>query len=312
MKVNDIIEKKQFAAVTCLDQSACFDIIDHKILIAKLSHIGFDINSINLIKSYFFERKQYVELNTKKSEVLLTGSHSVYQGSVLSCLFSNIYILDLPLISHEVNHINHLEYFKCSKTFMCTYVDDCFSVISGNKNNIWKQIKQYIDMVEKYYNANKLKLNTGKTQILIIGKNNSTVNGNLILEGNTVHNSRNMKILGTIFSQQGNWNENVTSGSSCMLTQLKHRENAVVRTANHFDIKFKFKLLDSLLLGKIRYNLATWGNLSMKFKNKINNLIKNTVKKLTKNIYYERKQNTRLFPIASKYMFQTNIFIVKQ
>ena len=62
MKVNDIIEKKQFAAVTCLDQSACFDIIDHKILIAKLSHIGFDINSINLIKSYFFKGNNMLNL----------------------------------------------------------------------------------------------------------------------------------------------------------------------------------------------------------------------------------------------------------
>ena len=33
MKINDILENKQIAAVTCLDQSACFDIIDHEILL---------------------------------------------------------------------------------------------------------------------------------------------------------------------------------------------------------------------------------------------------------------------------------------
>ena len=32
--------------------------------------------------------------------------------------------------------------------------------------------------------------------------------------------------------------------------------------------------MDSLLLGKNRYNLATWGNMNMKNKNKINNTIK--------------------------------------
>ena len=90
-----------------------------------------------------------------------------------------------------------------------------------------------------------------KTQILIIGKNNSTVNGSLLLDGTIVENSPNIRILGTIFSQTGNWNDNVSSGSNCLFTQLKRRANAVVRTAKNFDLKFKFQLLDSLLLGKI-------------------------------------------------------------
>ena len=173
-------------------------------------------------------------------------------------------------------------------TFMCTFVDDCYSVISGKKNEIWKKIENYISTVEKYYTANKLKLNTGKTQILILGKNNTTVNGSLLLDGTTVTNSQNIKILGTIFSQAGNWNANVSSGSNCFLTQLKCRANVVVRTAKNFDLKFKLQLFDSLLVGKIRYILPTWGNVNMKFKNKINNIMLNTVKKLTKNLYVGR------------------------
>ena len=35
MKINDIIEGKHMAAIICLDQSACFDIINHEILIKK-------------------------------------------------------------------------------------------------------------------------------------------------------------------------------------------------------------------------------------------------------------------------------------
>ena len=73
------------------------------------------------------------------------------------------------------------------------------------------------------------------------------------------------------------------SGSTCLLTQLKRKANAVTRTVKNFDLKFKFQLLDSLLLGKIRYNLATWVQINMKLKNKINN-----VKKLTKNDYLGR------------------------
>ena len=133
MKINDILENKQTAAVICLDQSSFFDIIDHNILISKLIHIGFDSNTISTIKSYFSNRKQYVELNTKSSDILLTGEHSIYQGSVLSCLFSNIFVLDLPLICHDNVHLNHIEYFKCTNIYMPMYIDDVYAVMHGKR-----------------------------------------------------------------------------------------------------------------------------------------------------------------------------------
>ena len=131
-----------------------------------------------------------------------------------------------------------------------------------------------------YYNSNRLKIKTNKTQIMILGSNGTTVNGKLELDGTTVTNQPNIKILGNIFSQSGNWNDHINSESNSLLTQLKRRANAVVRMSKNFEFKFKIQIMDAILLRKLRYNLATWGQINLKYKNKINNIIRNTVKQL--------------------------------
>ena len=91
------------------------------------------------------------------------------------------------------------------------------------------------------------------------------------------------KILGTFFSDDCKFDINLTEGSNCLLTQLKRRYNALKRISFHFPTKFKIQLLNALLYGKLRYNLATWGNLSLTNKNKVNKVILSTVKYLTMN-----------------------------
>ena len=49
-KIDQILDKKMIAAVIGLDQSSCFEIIDHSILLKKMKHIGFTTQTCNLIK----------------------------------------------------------------------------------------------------------------------------------------------------------------------------------------------------------------------------------------------------------------------
>ena len=107
--------------------------------------IGFDENTCKLIESFLSERKQYVHINAKDSEVLLCGNLSVFQGSVLSTIFYNIFTLDLPNITHSSEHYSHSEYYECNKPFIVSYIDDCFSVFEANNINIWDKVKEYLD-----------------------------------------------------------------------------------------------------------------------------------------------------------------------
>ena len=81
------------SALILLDQSKAYEIICHKILCKKLRIIGFTNQATKIIRNFLKDRKQYVQIQGKKSDKLLTGPQSVVQGSTVSCiLVSNICI----------------------------------------------------------------------------------------------------------------------------------------------------------------------------------------------------------------------------
>ena len=61
------IEHKKYAIVVFLDYSSCFDTIDRERLNEKLDRYGIRGRNLNLIKSYFESREQYVKYGESKS-----------------------------------------------------------------------------------------------------------------------------------------------------------------------------------------------------------------------------------------------------
>ena len=98
------MNKKEDVVIMALDQTKAYKIISHSILKAKLRLIGFSETAMELIDSYLDERKQFVEVNGKQSEILLVGPRSSSQGSTLSGFFYLVYTLDLPHLFHSKHH----------------------------------------------------------------------------------------------------------------------------------------------------------------------------------------------------------------
>ena len=68
------------------------DTVNHGILLKKLEHYGMRDNMLDWFQSYPSDRKQYVDINGKSSD-LLDITCGVPQGSVLGpCYFLYIYI----------------------------------------------------------------------------------------------------------------------------------------------------------------------------------------------------------------------------
>ena len=76
------VDGGELSGVCLLDMSAAFDIVDHDLLIQKLSLYGFEDSALAWIRSYLSDRRQCVSIDSSLSNMLHTET-GVPQGSIL-------------------------------------------------------------------------------------------------------------------------------------------------------------------------------------------------------------------------------------
>ena len=190
----DIMKDLENGVDNCLiftDMSSAFDTISHLTLINKLRIYGMNDRSIRWFESYLDGRAQYVTINGVKSR-LRKIKWGVFQGSISGPFQFILLINDLVvLITKE----------GC---WICIYADDSTIRIrlTGNIQNDQDKINDIIEKVMDYFNANKLKMNVEKTQLLVISRNNHAHYKDLKVEinGVTIKQVKQARLLGLYFT----------------------------------------------------------------------------------------------------------------
>ena len=100
-KIATSIDENKMTAGVLLDLSKAFDTISHEILFYKLEHYGIRGIALKWIKSYFKNRKQFVQLGKIQSfEAIIRCG--VPQSSILGPLFLILYFNDIPNLVSSV------------------------------------------------------------------------------------------------------------------------------------------------------------------------------------------------------------------
>ena len=151
--VREALDNSNFACGIFIDLQKAFDTVDHEILLKKLEYYGIKGVANKWFNSYLSNRHQFVTINgfdSTKSPM----NFGVPQGSVLGPLLFLIYINDLNK-AIRFSIIHH-------------FADDTNLLIVGKTlKKIQKQINIDLKLLCKWLKANKISINTSKTELIV-------------------------------------------------------------------------------------------------------------------------------------------------
>ena len=177
--INKNVEDNLITGALSCDLSSCFEIVDHRILEKKLEFYGIKGVELELFKSYLSNWQQFVEVDTFRSNLIHNLPVSCIQGSKLYTFLWTIDSLETPLVQKLMKNpklykaVTGLDppNMKMPKHESNTFVDDSFSTIGFEPSaKIKTYLEKYYNLMESFYNSNKLKINPQKTKLMFISK----------------------------------------------------------------------------------------------------------------------------------------------
>ena len=258
-------EDKNQVALTAIDLSAAYDILNHDILKEKCRILNLDKTTQNCISGFLADRSQTVEIDGERSTPMMTGNQGVVQGGPSSGQFFNIYIDELPT---QVNGGITPKTSSCSTSKQ--YVDDGTIISRGRTlEELKKNIVRDFKGIRDYLVNHRMVINSSKTQLLYLKPHPDPDEMVVTLEGTRIKHQNTIKILGVSISAEMRFEEHVWKGKGSITKTLKGKA-ALMRTLKPY---LPYQLLcqvgNASINSTILYCAPLWGLSTQENRNKV-------------------------------------------
>ena len=158
--VNDwlgAIDGGNIVTACMLDMKKGFDILSHEILLNKIQAYGIKGNSFSWFQSYLSQRSHFVKTNNILSSTTPVEI-GVPQGTVLGPALFLLFVNDL-LLTLE-NNVCKIYMYADDITIYCS---------SSNLTAAEENLQNTINLIQSWFQSNKLLLNPKKSTVMLIG-----------------------------------------------------------------------------------------------------------------------------------------------
>ena len=211
-------------------------------MLYELEYYGVTGPSLQLLRSYLSDRKQYVEFENVKSDSsnIKTG---IPQGSILGPLLFVIHVNDISLASKIFTAI--------------IYADDTSlsSTLNTFRCNTNVNINNELSKISEWLKVNKLSLNTKKTKEMIFHMPQKQVTTpKLEIDGTCIECVNGFNYLGITIDKHLNWQDHINS----IANKISKYIGILNKLKKYVLPKTLLLMYNSFILGSSNYGILVW------------------------------------------------------
>ena len=276
--ISTSIDRKEITAGVFLDLSKAFDTLNHEILFAKSEHYGIRGIALQWIKSYFSDRKQFVQFN-ETSSFKQTTRCGVPQGSILGPLLFLLYINDLPNAA------------RMAETLL--FADDTSIFYShSDPKHLISVLNTELTEIDNWMKSNKLSVNIKKTSYIIFKSRQKKISVNLpaiVFDNQHLKQEQVIKFLGIYIDENHTWKPHI----NYVCKKISKSIGIIYRSRFELSTNAKLSLYYTLIYPYLTYCNIVWSSTYVSSLNRILLLQKRAVRAITNSDY--RAHSTPLF-----------------